>query len=396
MIAKIIWQYYGLLAIERLGMSLSTAMYVSFLMSHDLDLLQVNLVNATFFITLFICEIPTGTFADVCGRKASYILSCILTSVGLIAYGCSATIKGFIVAEAFIAIGCTFQSGAFNAWFVDRLKHHGHDTNLTHLFSRGNIVARSMTIIGSIIGAGMATFHPASPWFLGALLLAASALLSMTIHEEYRAPRKFALRADLKAMVQRAKSGSLHILNDHGLRFLLLNTTVYIATMQAINMYWQPLFDPDRKYAWMLGFLFAGIQLSAIGGSLLAPRLLKRAGSPEQMITNSQIATAISIVACAWAGNFWLTVALFMLHEAFRGSIDPIRKMYLHSRAKSEDRATTESLESIAHHLGGAFGLIASGLVAKQLGITATWTLCGGLLVVAVIIALPFWKNKSR
>jgi DHA3 family tetracycline resistance protein-like MFS transporter len=396
MIAKIIWQYYGLLTINNLGMSLSSAMYVSFLMSHDLDLLQVNLVNATFFITLFVCEIPTGTFADVCGRKASYILSCVIISIGLAVYGFSATLGGFILAEVLIAIGRTFESGAFNAWFVDRLKHHGHETDLARLFSRGSITARSMTIIGSIIGASMATFQPASPWFLGAILLTVSALVGMTVHEEYRAPRKFALRADLRAMGQRARSGSLHILHTHGLRLLLLNTTVHVAMMQAINMYWQPFFDPDRKLAWMLGFLFAGIQVSAIGGNLLAPWLLRRVDSPEQMITGAQIATGISVIACAWAGNFWLTVSLFMLHEVFRGSIDPIRKMYLHSRARSEDRATTESLESIAHHLGGTFGLVTSGIIAKHLGIATTWTLCGGLLIVAVIIILPFWKKQSR
>ncbi len=396
MIAKIIWQYYGLLAIEHLGMSLSSAMYVSFLMSHDLDLFQVNLVNAAFFITLFVCEIPTGTFADVCGRKASYVLSCILTSVGLIVYGCSQTVWGFVMAEVLIAIGCTFQSGAFNAWFVDRLKHHGHETDLAHLFSRGHTIERSMTMIGSIVGAGIATFQPAFPWFMGAILLAISAVLGMTIHEEYRIPRKFSLRADVRSMIGRARSGGLHVLRTHGLRFLLLNTTVYIATMQAVNMYWQPFFDPDRKYAWMLGFLFAGIQLSAITGSLLAPKFLKHAGSPEQMITNAQIATGVSVIACAWAGNFWLTIALFMLHEVFRGSVNPIRKMYLHSRAQSEDRATTESLESLAHHLGGTIGLITSGLIAKQIGIATTWTLCGALLIVAVIIALPFWKSKSR
>src|SRR5437016_4136272 len=82
--------------------------YVEYLREHGLTLLQVNLVNCTFYVTLFIFEIPTGAFADTFGRKYAIVLACILRGIGAIMYGSADTLGGFITAEVIAAIGTTF------------------------------------------------------------------------------------------------------------------------------------------------------------------------------------------------------------------------------------------------------------------------------------------------
>ena len=67
---RLIRQYYTLSCLFNAGgLSIISAIYVSFLMKNGMSLLQVNLVNTAYFLTLFICEIPTGAFADIFGRK---------------------------------------------------------------------------------------------------------------------------------------------------------------------------------------------------------------------------------------------------------------------------------------------------------------------------------------
>ncbi|MBP9761937.1 hypothetical protein KBD11_02595, partial [Candidatus Saccharibacteria bacterium] len=89
MIDKVLREYYVLATIRTASIGLTAAMYVNFLRAHDLSFFEINLVNSTFFVTLFLCEIPTGAFADVYGRKASYVVACILTTIGMAVYGCS-------------------------------------------------------------------------------------------------------------------------------------------------------------------------------------------------------------------------------------------------------------------------------------------------------------------
>jgi MFS family permease len=113
---KIVRQYYVLSLLFSIGgNSLTCAVYVTFLMSNGLNLLQVNLINAVFFFTLFVCEIPTGAYADIFGRKSSFVLACALMSASMFVYGSSHTFVGFIIAEILAAIGGTFRSGAFQA-----------------------------------------------------------------------------------------------------------------------------------------------------------------------------------------------------------------------------------------------------------------------------------------
>lgn len=113
---KTINQYIVLSALSSVaGLSFQTAIYVTFLMKNGLNLFEVNLVNTCYFITLLVCEIPTGAFADIFGRKASFVLACALMSFSMFIYGCSNTLSGFILAEVTCAIGRTFRNGAFQA-----------------------------------------------------------------------------------------------------------------------------------------------------------------------------------------------------------------------------------------------------------------------------------------
>src|SRR6185369_4258736 len=122
---KIIRQYYVLSCLfNGGGMSIISAIYVTFLIHNGLNLFQVNLVNAIFFLTLFLCEIPTGAFADIFGRKTSFVAACGMLCASMFVYGSSHTFFGFVLAEMLGAVGTTFRSGAFQAWLVDSLKHH--------------------------------------------------------------------------------------------------------------------------------------------------------------------------------------------------------------------------------------------------------------------------------
>ena len=84
--------YLLLKSVSAFGVSFISAVYVTFLISKGLNLFEVNLVNFVFFTTLFICEIPTGAFADVFGRKLSFVISCMLFALGMFVYG---TAKSF-------------------------------------------------------------------------------------------------------------------------------------------------------------------------------------------------------------------------------------------------------------------------------------------------------------
>ena len=134
--------------------------YPIFLRSRGLDQLQINSVLATYFLVLFLTDVPTGAFADLLGRRRSFVLGATLRVTAFLLYFVAHHYYVFIIAEGIDGIGTTFGNGAIDAWGVDALDDAGYDGVKDRLFSR----ISQLTTIGfmgsAMIGAYIADVTP--------------------------------------------------------------------------------------------------------------------------------------------------------------------------------------------------------------------------------------------
>ena len=126
--------YYLLTCVWRIAWSALGPTYGLFLLDRGLDLLQLNLVLAVYLITICLFEVPTGAIADVFGRKASFLLSCLVRALAFGLYFYSNTFSEFVVAEVIDAVGTTLATGAFDAWAVDGVRAEGDHRPVDRLF----------------------------------------------------------------------------------------------------------------------------------------------------------------------------------------------------------------------------------------------------------------------
>lgn len=387
MYQKLIRQYYLLsFLFSAGGMAIISATYVTFLLQNGLNLFEVNLVNAIFFFTLFICEIPTGAFADIFGRKSSFVLACAVTSLSMFVYGLSHTFFGFVVAEILAAIGITFRNGAFQAWFVDSLKHHGYESSYTPIFGRESLYNRIGGGGGAILGAYLAVVNPAYPWLLGGSIMSIVAVIALKVmDEEYFVRQVFSWKKGVDKMLEVGRSSIHYGATNKPVRFILIVTFIEIYAVQAINMYWQPFFRKSGVSEQYLGFLYSGMMIMIALGAFLVSRM-NTEGKERQMILWSMMFVGVMI----WVASAspWLSGAIlaFFLHEGGRGFWSPMSDSYLQQRIPSHERATISSFCSTAPHIGGAIGLVISGGVAQLFGITASWIVGGAVLVVGAFL----------
>lgn len=265
--------YLLLKSVSAFGVSFIAAVYVTFLIAKGLNLFQVNLVNFVFFTTLFICEIPTGAFADVFGRKLSFVISCSLFSIGMFIYGLSNSFWGFALAEAISAVGSTFASGAFQAWMIDRLKYQGYEGSLSPIFAKEQQIRSGMGIVGAIIGAFLADKNMSLPWFIGGSMLACAGVMAVIYmkEEDEFIRKKFSLLGGLKSMGETIKASTRYGMANKPVRFILIAGSAQFFAVQAANMQWQPFFGQFLPNKTRFGFLFAGMAISMIIGSAIAP-----------------------------------------------------------------------------------------------------------------------------
>jgi MFS family permease len=383
--------YLALTLITKFGISFTFATYVMFLISKGLNLLEVNLVNLVFFTTSFLCEIPTGAVADVFGRKTSFVCSCFLFAIGMFIYAASSSFWGFALAEMTAAVGNTFASGAFQAWLVDRLRHHGYDGSLKPVFSKEQQITPLAGTLGAVSGAFLADRDLAFPWIGGGIVMFIGGLIAMAwMQEEYFVRQSLSFAAGVKAMKETIASSINYGARNRVVRFILMLGIVQFFATQAPNMQWQPFFSQFLPNKTSLGFIFAAIAFALAGGAALAPWFLSKIKSEQKTLLISQIIIGVGIaitVAFRW---FPAAISVFLIHEIARGVFRPLKDVYLNDNIPSKERATLISFEAISHHVGGAMGLLVSGFLAEKLSIPVTWAFFGALLAGS---GIWLWRN---
>ena len=393
---RIIRQYIVLSALyNAVGLSFISAIYVTFLMKHGLNLFEVNMVNACYFFTLFVCEIPTGAFADIFGRKRSFIVACALMSLSMFAYGGSNTLSGFILAEIIGAIGSTFRSGAFRAWLYDSLKYIDYQGDVTKIFSKENVACQIGGCGGAIIGSYISLYNPAYPWIAGGIGLAILTIFAQTVmREDYFVRVSISWKNGLQKMKDITVTSVKYGMNDKAVRFILLTTFVQIFSIQALNMYWQPYFKGHQVHEYWLGWIFAAILGSSALGALII-RYSSILGREKVLILRIQIIIGIVVIIAATVSKTPMILLFFFLHEMGRGTYPPLADGYLQKRIPSAERATISSFCAIAPHIGGAFGLLASGIIAQCFGISVAWIVSGSLLIVGAMLVMKNGEHNS-
>lgn len=385
---SIVRQYYVLSGmLSFVGLSFVSAVYVTFLLRSGLTLGQANFVNATFYTFLVIFEIPTGAFADTFGRKWSFVVVCALLAVAKFIYGTATGISGFLFAEVVCAFALTFYTGAFDAWFNDSMKFYGNPGPYTKIFARGNFINQICAALGAISGSYLYAMHPIYPWIIGGWLLIVLTIITILIMKEPYFVRKTSRIGDAFKVMWAIVVKSFHYARtDRSFRFIIVTMFLQVMTLQALNMYWQPLFELEGFDATQFGYIFAGVKISLATGAFLLS-LVTTENRERKFLLWSQILTGIFILCAALAPLGWIALIAFLLHEVVRGFFDPLRKGYLQHRITSdEERATISSFSEIGPHIGGAIGLTLSGFAADHYGIHTTWFMCGSVLIIGSML----------
>ena len=372
------------------SMSFIIATYVLFLLSRGLNLFEANLVNVVFMATLFFAEVPTGAIADTWGRKASFIAACILMGGGMFLYYASHSFWGFALAEAVAAVGGTCATGAFQAWLVDTLRHHGYEGSLDKVFTREQQVRQLATLGGAVAGTYLGSVDLALPWLAGgAMFMLTAGVASLTMREDYFERQRLTLKSGLASMRKTMTKSVRYGFKHSGVRFLLiLGFALFFAT-QGPNMQWQPRFAGYISDKAMLGWFWVAMSLAMLLGASIAKWFLRQVQGEER---HALLGAQILIGVCILLSGFWIALPMvlvfFLLHEVGRGMYRPLKDAYLNRDIPSRERATLISLEAMANHVGALLGLVVSGAVAEYVSIRAGWMISGSLLAASAVIGL--------
>jgi len=369
------------------------AVYALFLLHRGLDLFQINVVFAVYLITAFLFEVPTGAVADVVGRKASFVFSCILRCGAFTLYWFADSFGDFLFAEFIDAIGTTLATGALDAWAVDRLHEEGHAGGVERLFTRAFVICRPFMITAGVLGAYLADRNMDSPWLLGASGFALTGLLGMLLmRENWQRPTH--RRGFVYAWIATTRAGFVTVRRNSQLALLCFVTAATSFAVMPAWHYWPArLSELSGSGIWVMGWVGASINVASMCASLLMPHLVRRFDR-ENILLAAWLLRGAMLMMAALATSFAPAFAGIIIMDAIFGLSEPTLQAWMNDRVDSEQRATVLSVRSMSFTLGGGLGLILLGLIARESGIPLVWGISATLLVVMAPIFL--WLRHTR
>lgn len=380
-------QYLILIFATNCAFAFSFSTYVMFLLSKGVSLFEVGLINIFFMVAIALAEIPTGVFADMLGRKFSFLISCLVTAAGLFIYFSSSSFWLFVTAEILAGIGITFKSGALDAWVVDSVAQSGEKISNERIFSSAGITRNGAYIFGGLAGGYIGSANLAYPWLAGGLVLCLTFIWAALAMKEPNRETHLKSKSPFLAIGDILKRSFIFGFKKRVVLLLMSAALVTSFLYQPLNMYWQPQFSAKAGgEIWILGWVSVLIFLSLMLGSILVKTIPAKWGR-SKVLAGLVGLNSLPIIIAALMSRFWPMLALFCTYEIARGMLEPIRISFINNEIPSSERATILSLDQVFMRIGAILGLFITGLIADHVSISVSWAFAA----VAGLAAIPLF-----
>ena len=399
MIRRIIRFYIFFTFARNFFFSLPFATYFLYLQSRGMNMFQLSVIKFACMLSIFLFEIPTGAFADLYGRKKSFLLSLLLISIAYVVYSISDTFLMFIFLEIFIGFSLTFFSGAFISWVIDSLKFFGFVERLDTVISKGQIAVNSGMVMGGLVGAYLAKTDMRIPWIIGGIGTLCLFVLTILSTKEYTDKienKNVAKEKVYTKLINISKDSITYGFKNKNVMRLVGGIIVFGIFTMPLNVYWQPYFQNTFKLPIeFMGWINTSNHLSLILGTLILSYFSKKSFySSKKSILLSLLIIGSPFCFIYFANLSFLPILfLFQLHEIGRGLFLPSHTSLFNESIPSEKRATLNSFLSMMSMLGYALGSFLFGRIAYFCGIKFSW-LCVSVILMLSIIFYEGIKEK--
>jgi len=357
--------------------------YPMFLLSRGLDLFQINVILAIFLISTFAFEVPTGAVADVYGRKISFLLSCAIRPVAFVLYYFAHGFWGCAVAEIIDAIGLTLATGALEAWAIDGARAEGDLRPADRMFARAAMVTRTTMIAGGLLCGALADRYGLGvPWLVAAAVFVVALFVgAFTMYDDRPLAMPAGSTSTRPSLFAMVGAGLGAVRGHRVMRAICVLTLLGALAMMPVVMMWPPRLEAlaGGSY-WMLGKIWALLNLTAVVGAALAAYLAPRVRR-DWLLAVIALWRGAFLAAAAAASRFTPVVGWLLLYEAGVAASEPIKNAWMNEHVRSDLRATVLSVQGMSFTLGGALGLVTLGLLARSTTIPTAWAVAAAIFI---------------
>ena len=347
------------------------------LCSHGASLSTVPVFLGIFAVTVMVLEVPSGVFADLKGRKNTFLMSHIFIWLSFFTIFMGNSPLFLAVANVFLGMGRAFGSGSMEALEIDQYIEKNGKTHLPEINSLLAKLDNFGLASGALLGGYLGYVDSDYSLNLISLLLAEAVLIFMAVFfvKEERTERKKTEQNLLTGF-----SGMLKSIKASRILCAVCGMAAVLGfLLAAVETYWQPsikLYLPENL-TWLLGIVNCSAYLGGSIGNTAGMKILSKTGNT--LSAKKRLYAAFRILLClvpvlmAICRTWYIFAIVYALVYMVSGMAGLVENTLLHEAADSSFRASMMSLYSLLVR-GGSIGTsLLCGVLLQSGNLNLVW-----------------------
>lgn len=367
------------------------------LCSHGASLSTVPVFLGIFAVTVMVLEVPSGVFADLKGRKNTFLMSHIFIWISFFTIFRGNSPLFLALGNVFLGMGRAFGSGSMEALEIDWYIEKNGESHLPEINSLLAKLDNFGLAAGALLGGYLGYVEPDYSLNLTCLLLAEAVLILMAVFfvKEKGIKSKKPKQNLLNGFSEMVKN----IRRSRILCIICGMAAVLGFLLAAVETYWQPsikLYLPENL-TWLLGIVNCSAYLGGSIGNTAGMRILSKMGntlsSKKKLYAAFRVLLCLVPVLMAFCRTWYIFALVYALVYMVSGMAGLIENTLLHEAADSSFRASMMSLYSLLVR-GGSIGTsLLCGVLLQGGNLNLVWIFVPlaalGATVLMILFVIP-------
>lgn len=368
--------------------SFTASIWIIFLLQRGFSLAEIGLAESFFHLAPVTLELPSGSLADMLGRKWSMMLGALLVAVSTAMLFTADSLWLLLPAMYLHGASYAFRSGAYQAFLFDSLAGAAAGNRFTSLLGKLNAMAYIAIAATSALGATLAERDYALPFGLAVGFALAAVWLAGGLQEP---PRLEEERRGMRGTIQEA----LRIVRGNRQLLALIVFAAALWTVSAlVYLYAQAVLAERGLSTAQIGLVLAASTLITAAGAWLSGRFSGM--RPFRFWTVAAVGAVAGSGLLMAGASLELALAGLLVAELFAGAFEPMIAQRVNDAISSAQRATVLSVEGFLYSLTMIWAFPLFGWTAGRWGWLPAYGIAAGIIVILLGIYLFISGGRTR
>ena len=360
----------------------------------------VLLLEAVYYATVVLLEVPSGYFSDRIGRRPTLIAASCALLASYVTFAAATGVVGLAMGQVLLATGLAFASGTDTSLHYDTLAGLGRADEYGDREASNGRLAFATSALAAVVGGAVAMIDLRLAYVVSAV----AAIVGLSLAFRMVEPTVRDGRAAPVGGFAGALRACASLARGRALRWLLLSSVVATVANHLPYEFYQPWLEradaslwSDRSLPLVAGLHVALVQAIAAPVAGLSVVLARRLGLRLHLLLSHAVQCVIVIVM---AITFHPLIALLIAARSVpRGLQDAPTRAAISPRVGPALRATWYSLQSLLGRLGFALALVVLSVASASAADALTTALAAAAVLVVVgwlvLAAVPSGSLES-